>query len=516
MKKYNWAGWGDLNGFFALMLDNVTVMVFMTTILVAVFHFPEEFIYKHMIPGTAFGVLVGDLIYTWMAFRLFKKTGHTEITAMPLGLDTPSTIGITFAVLGPTYLASKDPYITWYVGMATLFFIGLLKILLVPFAGWIREKVPQAGLLGSLAGIGLCLLGFIPLLEVFALPLVGIIALGVILYALVAKLRLPWRSPAVLASVLIGTLIYYILGSKGILGTVCEPFSFKFYFALPLPNMGMFKGMAEALKFLPIAIPFGILTVVGGINVTESARVAGDEYKTGEIIFVEAFSSLIAAFCGGVAQTTPYIGHPAYKEMGSKAAYTLATGLFVGIGGMLGFISFFVDIIPKAALAPILIFVGLDIMSQAFLACPKKHAPAVAFAIFPIMADLLLIKWSEILSDLKIEAAQMSAALQHQYQTVQALGHGFILTAMLWGAILALIIDRRLRTAILYLAITALFTFFGVIHSVKPSGDVYLPWQTGSGIPYSFAIGYLMIALLLLIGIFSKADKDPVPKELEA
>src|SRR5690349_15009329 len=100
--RYHWATLGDLNAFFGLMLDNVTNLVFLAGILIFTYGFPADVIYNKMFPGTALGVLVGDLIYTWMAFRLAKKTGNPNVTAMPLGLDAPSTIGIAFAVLGPT------------------------------------------------------------------------------------------------------------------------------------------------------------------------------------------------------------------------------------------------------------------------------------------------------------------------------------------------------------------------------------------------------------------------------
>ena len=82
------------------MFDNVTVLSFLAGILVFAFGFPADIVYTRMFPGTAFGVLFGDLVYTWMAFRLAQKTA-TQVTAMPLGLDTPSTIGIALVVLGP-------------------------------------------------------------------------------------------------------------------------------------------------------------------------------------------------------------------------------------------------------------------------------------------------------------------------------------------------------------------------------------------------------------------------------
>src|SRR5262245_36042013 len=60
---YRWAAWGDLNAFFGLMLDNLTNLVILTGILAGGFQFPAEIVFTHMIPGTALGVLVGDLIY---------------------------------------------------------------------------------------------------------------------------------------------------------------------------------------------------------------------------------------------------------------------------------------------------------------------------------------------------------------------------------------------------------------------------------------------------------------------
>ena len=70
----------------------------------------------------------------------------------------------------------------------------------------------------------------------------------------------------------------------------------------------------------------------------------------------------------------------------------MLTGLFIGLGGIFGYVCFIVELIPRAVLAPILIFVALDIMCQAFLACPARTPPAVAFAYFPTVARLLQIK----------------------------------------------------------------------------------------------------------------------------
>jgi adenine/guanine/hypoxanthine permease len=482
-----WFAAGDINGFFGLAFDNLTVLSFLAAILIGAFGFPPDIVYSKMFPGSALGVLVGDLIYTWLAIRLSRRT-NKPITAMPLGLDTPSTIGLALAVLGPAFLTLKAKGMTpeaaaigaWHIGIATMILLGIVKLALSFAGAWIQRIVPQAGLLGSLAGIGVALLGILPLVEAFSIPLIGVLSLGIILYTLVAKLPLPKNIPGVLAAVIIGTVLYYILAPSGLIGGTYTAPRADLHVAFPFPTLAFLQGLSPALQYLPISIPFGVITVIGGINNTESARVAGDEFKTRDILLTEAISTLVAGLCGGVAQTTPYIGHPAYKQMGCRAGYTLLTGIFIGLGGILGYTSFIIELIPRAVIAPILIFVALEITCQAFIATDRRHAPAVAIALLPTIARLVTIKLS---NPQLVPPDRFQAALNAQGRGLPdllvtiALGNGFILTAMLWGAIVVKLIDGRIRAAATYLFVCAVMTYFGLIHSALPDGNMYLPWN---------------------------------------
>ena len=565
--KYQWFTLGDLNAFFGLMIDNVTNLVILAGILVYGFGYPQEYVYTKMIPGTALGVMFGDIIYTIMAFNLANKTKNSNVTAMPLGLDTPSTIGIAVAVLGPAFIASgKNPEVAWQVGMATMILIGVLKFFMSFFGEYVQRIVPKAGLLGSIGGIGIALIGFLPLVTLFQMPIVGLVVLGIILYSLVAKqalfsmnlmvrplglgllailpiltlfkmptlalivvgifvysliskIDLPFNAPGVFVAVVFGAALYHVLGPLGLLGAAkYEMPHLAFSMNFPIPSLAFLDGMGEALKYLPIAFPFGLLTIIGGINVTESAKCAGDDYNTRNILLTEAFATLLAGVSGGVAQSTPYIGHPAYKSMGARAGYTLATGLFIGIGGMFGVLTWMLQVLPEACVAPILIFVGLEIASQAYQECPHEHAPAVTFAFLPIIANLLLIMISQIngefyafLSTLPQELGSkfmFSEGLQSKLDVIRALGQGFILTSMLWGGALALIIDKKLVQAGHYFVITSALTLFGIIHSVSPSGDVYLPWKINSVLPIQFAASYFILGVIMYLFSILKADEE--------
>ena len=529
--RYRWAAAGDVNAFFGLMLDNVMNLVILAGILIFVFGFPEDLVYRRMFPGTALGVMFGDLVYTWMAFRLAKKEGRSDVTAMPLGLDAPSTIGMAFTVLGPAYLAAKArmpeheaAISAWHVGMACMILIGLFKVGMSFVGGAIQRTMPGAGLLGSLAGIGIALMGVLQLGDILLEPVVGMISLAIIFYALIARLRLPFNAPGVLASVVVGAGVYYLMRAMGVLQHPLPPPTLSFPIGFPVPSLGFVDGMQVALtQYIPMAIPFAILTVVGGINVTESARLAGDDYRTRDILLTEAIATLIAGVCGGVSQSTPYIGHPAYKAMGGRAAYTLACALFVGLGGMLGYIPLMAKILPLACLAPILIFVAYDIVAQSFHATPPSHAAAVCFAIFPSVAQLLRITLDKANSTglflrsalepaVVAEQAKIPLGFADNFGVFVMLANGFILTAMLWGAFLAFLIDHRFVAASSTLAICSALSFFGVIHSVLPTGGIYLPWSgtlQGSVAPYHWAAAYALVAIMIAaLGATTRRSAD--------
>ncbi|HJO92268.1 MAG TPA: hypothetical protein QF753_02610 [Victivallales bacterium] len=506
---------GDINGFLGLLGDNLACLSFLAGILIGVYHFPPDVIFLYMFPGTCFAVFLGDMVFTIVGVRLAKRIGHTKIAAMPLGLDTPSTIGLALIVIGPAFAAMKEGGMSvhqaalgaWYVGMAGIVIIGACKIIAVPFANKIQKIVPRAGLLGSLAGVGIALIGMMPLVSIFSVPIVGVISFGIVLYALIANIDLPKKIPGVFVAIVVGTVLYHILGPLGWINIVYTAPPTNFYFGYPLPTLDFVNGIVPSLQYLPIIIPFAILVIVGDINVAESAVAAGDPYNAKQTLLIDGCCTLIGGLCGAVAQTTAYVGQPAYKRMGSKMGYTLYAGLFIGFGGVFGYISFFVGLIPTSVLAPILVFVALEVVGQGFISSPKRHATAVCLAMMPSIARYLAIQYStdKLQQLISHTGAELPAVL-----VTTALGSGFILVGMLWGAFLAELIDRRLKKAAVYLLITSAFSFFGIVNSADLNGALYLPWTlkgVEASVAYSFAFGYLILAVMFFFLSFTHGAK---------
>lgn len=527
MSRYRWAQWGDINALFGLILDNVAVMILLVSLIT---HgegaFTREFVITQMIPGTALGVVLGDLAYTWFAFRLARQTGRTDITAMPLGLDTPSTFVVGPLVLLPALREAMSRYglphdqamvFAWHVGAMVLVLAGVFKTLVAPMGEAVRRWVPRAGLLGSLAGVALALIAFLPIqTHIAAVPLVGFVSLTVILVTLVARRSLPGHIPGALAAVILGMLIYaagnYFTQKFGV--PLVPPRGHEAAAAWRLPmlvpsfawNLLWWERVfGHALTVLPIMLPFALATVVGGIDCTESAAAAGDTYDTRAILLTEGLASVAAGLFGGVIQNTPYIGQPAYKAMGGRAAYTLATAIFIGAAGVLGWFLHLFEWLPEAAAFPLLVFIGLEISAQSFRATPSRDYPAVAIAVLPALAYLALIPLNMATGG----QGGLEGPAAVGVQSLRCLAAGFIVTSLLWASSLAAMLDGRLLRAAGYFAIAGLCALVGIIHSpLQPAmialpGTVFAQMPANPAIlcqsPYHWAVAYALSALVLVV-----------------
>jgi AGZA family xanthine/uracil permease-like MFS transporter len=227
-----------------------------------------------------------------------------------------------------------------------------------------------------------------------------------------------------------------------------------------------------------------------------------------------------------VIQSTPYIGHPAYKAMGARSAYTLATALFVGGAGILGYFDWIFFIIPKAVIFPILIFIGLEITSQSFHATPPRHFPAVALACVPALAYLALLALNQIMPEVGKPFDALGLHTQRWVQSVMMLSGGFIVTSLLWGTALAHLIDGRIKPVVATLLLAAVFSWFGVIHSPLPSNPIMPPaevlrqlkregrFQASAGqTPYHWSAAYTLLAFSL--ALLSRFGQPPSRLEIE-
>ncbi len=510
--KYKWYSIGDIGAAATIMFDILSILTFMSLILKFGYAFPSDIIVSHIIPGTVVGVIIGNILCIYLCFKLAKKNQDNTITAMPFGLDAPSAIGFVLCITGPSfkYFLSQglDAHAAginaWQVSVGCLFAIGLLKLFCSFFINHIKSFIPQCALLGAIGGVAIALIGFIPLLSIFKVPTVGLFSLAIILFTMVAHVKLPFNISGIPCAIILSTILYYILIPFGLSGSMPD-LTYQISLLLPLPSIKFFPVIDVVINHLPVVIPFALLVIFGTMSTTETARCMGDDYNTKDLMLVDAISTLSSAFFGGITQTTPYAGYSAYKKIHAKSGYLLINLIIVGIGGLFGITSFIVNLIPESAIAAVLLYVSLEITVQGFVQCDKKHFLIIIFAFLPSIARLLEIKLTDgslmLTEKLQINNFNSFPPI-NDHLAIILLGNGFIITSILWASVLYFVIEREWLRGFICSIILAICSYFGIIHSVFINGSVYMPWNLPLGIrmiPTTLAIGYLLFGVIIIL-----------------
>ena len=117
-----WMTRGDVDGFFGLALDNLVQLLVIDALCRHVLGFSNELVYGRVLPGAAVSLLVGNLFYSWQAMQLARRSGRTDVCALPYGINTVSLFAYVFLVMLPAKLAAEaagaaDPaYVAWQAG----------------------------------------------------------------------------------------------------------------------------------------------------------------------------------------------------------------------------------------------------------------------------------------------------------------------------------------------------------------------------------------------------------------
>ncbi len=510
--KYKWFSKGDIQGAFSIIFDNFSNLAALSAILIFGFHLPKEIVLSHIVPNTVIGLIVGNLLYVFLAFKKSYQENRQAI-AIPFGLDAPSTIGFALFIIGPMFAYLKQHgindyeagIISWKVGVCCTFTIGIIKLLIMPIANRIYQITPQEALLGAIGGVGIAIMGIFSLLSIFKSPIVGMISLAIIFLSMFAKMRLPFNIPSVLAAIVVGTIVYYVMIPLGIGNSVNLDDLFKISMSIPNFSFDFLQYHDYAIRYIGISVPFALLVIFGTMAVSKSAECMGEHYSPRTMLSIDGLATLVTSMFGGVSQTTAYAGIVAYQKMGVRSGYLILNGLFVGFGGILGIVSLVVSIVPQAALGPVILFIGIEIVMQGFVHCDKKYYPAILFSILPsilriiesIISDGSLVSL-DALQDISFKAGNGISS----HLAILLLGNGFIITGMLWASTLCFAIDKKWISSFVCCLILSLLSYFGIIHSVFISGQIY--WNTAlpdavKTVPLQLALGYLALGIIILV-----------------
>ena len=521
MKPKLWVP-GDWNAFFGFGTNILVNLLTLTGLLRFVLKMPDDLVFHRILPATGLMLCLSTFYYAYLAYRLSKKTGRTDVCALPSGISVPHMFIVTFVVMLPIALKTGDPIKGWEAGL-TWVFIQSFVLMIGGFVGpWIRKVTPRAALLGTLAGVSITFISMRPALEAFLTPVIGITCFAIILLSWFGGVR--YRGiPAGLVAIGVGTAIAWgstalglNFGGMTLQGLTSSVTDFGFRF--PIPAFGhVFSGFQFLGVILVTAIPYGIYDLVEAIDNVESAAVAGDSYPTTRVLTADGVVSLIGCMMGNPYINAVYIGHPGWKAMGGCIGYSAGTGIMVIALCWFGTISVMLALIPSVAILPILLYIGMLIGSQAFQETPRRHAPAIILALVPHLAN-----WGLTMINNSLAAAgTVVAALSHEqlgelitkmkdqgvlYDAMQILGGGSILGGLVLGAIAVFIIEREFMKAAGFAMAGAAMTFFGFMH-----GE-----QIGIAQTPTVAVSYVIIAGILAgCAKYATVPAKPAEEETE-
>ncbi|MDN6194012.1 MAG: hypothetical protein L0J48_00610 [Alkalibacterium sp.] len=501
-------GWqkGDWGAYFGLLANNLTNYFTMAGLLIFTVGLPAEFVYTRIAPGFGLAIFLAGFFYWYAAKNLIKKTGRTDVTALPSGPSAPSIFLVVFLIILPIARETGDVYFAWKVALGWCFLEALVELSGAFIGDWLRRIIPRSVLLSCLGGLGLLLLAMNPILQSFEAPLISFVVLAIIFINWFGKKPIFPRIPTGFLLLAVGTLLAWVFGQMDV-SAIAEGAE-TVGISIPLLQLtDLFTGIPPAFGFLVSAIPLGVTNFIFTLENIESASAAGDDYNVRNIMIANSTSSIVGCMFGCPFPTTVYIGHPGWKSIGAGAGYTLATGFTVFLIGLFGFGGLLLSIIPLSAVFPILFYVGIVVAVQAVNESPRVELPAVFVCLFPWIANWALTLVNNTLTSAGTSAGEVGltafadAGVYHS--GLVALGSGAPLSSILWGCLVVFAVRNKSTYAIVTALTAAVLTITGVIHS--PSVGLWLQPE--------LTIGYLLLAVLFAYKYFDARRTSDDVKE---
>ncbi len=498
---------GDWNAFFGLGTNVLLNVLVLSSLMLFVVQLPGDTVFGRILPALAIALPLGNLFYAFLAYRLAQKERRDAVAAMPFGPSVPHYFFVTFVIMLPVLGRTGDVLQAWQAGLAWAFLIGIIVLIGAFIGPTIRKYTPRAAMLGTLAGISVAFISMNASFEMFSAAWIALATFAIILLSWTAGVRLPFGIPGGLAAIIVGTIIgwlsYAVFGWNGLSPQAVTDSFAQVGLHLPVPGSEVLSGLTDILPLLVTAIPLGVYNFTEGMNNVESAAVAGDDYNLRHILLADGAGAVVGSFLGSPFPPAVYIGHPGWKAVGGRIGYSLATGVVISLICLLGLVGLFLAVIPRAALFPILLFIGLVIGAQAFQTSKAKYAPAIVLAIVPNIAQ-----WAKTLVDGALGAAGTNAAtvgydaLGAQgvlYAGLDRLGAGAVLAGLMLGAIAYFVIAKEYSRAIVYTLIAGVLALVGLIHD--PAGLIFQVVNGSFSVraPEPVWIGYAFAAVVIWV-----------------
>ncbi len=448
-----------------------------------------------MLPGYAFGFLVGSLGLVLLAVRLAKREGRSGVTAHVYGNNVPAIIAYTLSIMLPVYLETHDANRAWETGAAAVVYTGIIKLAAAPFAGVFRRFIPAPAAMTVFGAAMYSYLALVLLQRVFDQPLVGLIALAIVITSVLANIPITrWRIPPFLAAWSIPLLVALAIGY---VHPAWPGLSLQLPFAAtPEP----LRAMTLALPYLSVIAPIAIYQVLQDIASVAGAAAAGDDYDARAVLACDGLGTLACGLAGSVVTPVIYAMHPPYKAVGARTSFAFWTPVLFLAAVMSGLTIFVAQLFPWPILAAIIAYVSVGVGVAALRRVDPKYLAAVLLGFVLPAGAVVATAVNSALPALRLSAANpaVQTALNQSiyWSSVLGLGNGFLFLVLVVASVISELIDRCFPRAAVWCLIAAGFSWLGLMHSAV----------LRLGAQPDYAVGWLAAALIVYSARWWRGD----------
>ncbi len=541
---------GNLDAGFAQFLNTLILLLNVLTSLQVHVGLDQDHIVGRIVPGATLTVCVSNMLFGFWADRKTKAemasgTGSgNEFTAMPHGINTVLFFAFTMLIMAPVFQATGDSMQAYKTALGCCFILGAIELPCVFLVDWMRKIVPRAAMMSAMAGVSLTFIAMTFTVQIFSNPAVGIVPMILIFVCYGSNVQLPYKIPAGLAALIMGTAIVSVAGYFEI--ELMDPVSkngsdaiaIKKGEAAPgdilfLPYVTVsevFEAIMDpkTLPYLGVVVPLLVVNIVNNLSCIEGMEATGDLYSARQALALDAVITMLGALFGNPFPTCIYIGHGAFKSMGATGAYSYISGVTILLMGVFNLTAIIMQIVPEVAGVSILMWIGIVVTAQAFdrdesyteeTSSSKSHAAAVALGLLPALAAWCLSYVQATLpacgvvmdpdtpSGVQVPFDKVMMQLESNGVFVFgliALSRGYLLSSIFLASTLVEVIDRKFLNAAAWMLFAACLSFVGAVHSFElnefgASAHYGFPARTLGEFPLKYTFAYLLSAFVLFL-----------------
>src|SRR5262245_8968478 len=112
---------GDWNAYFGFGTNILVNLLVLTGLLRFVLKLPDQIVFGRILPATGLMMCLSTCYYAYLAYQTAKKTGRSDVCALPSGISVPHMFVVVFVIMLPIAGKSGDAIKGWEAGLTWVF-----------------------------------------------------------------------------------------------------------------------------------------------------------------------------------------------------------------------------------------------------------------------------------------------------------------------------------------------------------------------------------------------------------